>query len=97
MQNEVNRKEINNLKLERSVQTKIVNRKSERSVQKVINQTGIFIQKSNNILKVQDSESSYSKRIRNSEKNIEMHENDYDIKRSNGRRCNNKSITDKRG
>ena len=105
MQHETNRKEVNNLRSERSVQTKIVHRKSERSGQQVIIQkTELLKQKSNNILKVQDNESTNSNRIRNSEKDIEMHKDDHDIEssddhdigNSDGRRCNNESTNSNR-
>ena len=63
MQNEINRTEINNLRLERSIQPKIINQKPERWAQtRVINQkTQIFKQKSYDILKGQVSEKWNSK------------------------------------
>ena len=94
MQYEVNRKEINNLRLERSAQKNNVSQKSERSGQKAINQkTELLKQESNNILKIQDDESTYLEKIKSSEKNIEMHEGNHDIKNSDGRRYNNDLIT----
>ena len=81
MQYEVNRKEINNLKLERSGQ-KAINQKTE-----------LFKQESNNILKIQDDESTKLEKIKRSEKNIEMHEGNHDIKNSDGRKVKNNLIT----
>ena len=62
MQYEVNRKEINNLKLERSGQ-KANNQNTELSKRKPVN-----------ILKIQNDESTKLEKIKKTENNNEMHE-----------------------